>query len=744
MPSLDSNPRVSASKQLKRVALIGNPNTGKSTLFNCLTGLRQKVGNYSGVTVQKKTGITSIGGENIEILDLPGTYSLAAESPDERVVVEALRGEIENVDRPDMALCILDATNLKRNLFLAYQIGQLGLPMVLALNYWDSAKKRQIDIDLAELRSRLGVPVVPISASRAEGIAELKEAITETLVSQPRLRTPDWPDSVIEALDEMRAVLPSESLEKLDEAALLRSFFEGDKERLLRSGASETQVAEALNSGKKVLFKGGLNPANVEAVLLYRHIKTIIDSSIKHDALSQTRGSESIDSLLTHKWWGLLAFLGLMYLVFQSVYSWAGPFMDLIDGGKSALQGAVSSWLEGWSIINSLVTDGIVEGVGAVVIFLPQILILFFFISLLEDTGYMARAAFLMDKLFSWCGLSGKSFVPLLSSFACAIPGVMATRTIQDSKARLVTILVAPFMSCSARLPVYVLMIGAFIEPRYGAGVAGATLFVMHFVGLLVAMPFAYVMNKYVLKTPPQPFLLELPSYQIPKVKDVFIKMYSQGKEFVVNAGTVIFAITIVIWALLYFPRPESIMDETRDSFAASLAAERTINEAAALQAIEESEELQVELENLVSSAYVEQSLMGRMGKAVQPVFSAAGFDWKVTVGIIASFPAREVIISTLGIIFSLGGDVDEEAGDLRDTMANQTWPSGPRAGTPIFTIPVVIGIMVFFALCQQCGATLAIIAQETSWKWAVLSFVLMTSLAWVASIIVYQVGNWF
>ena len=331
-----------------------------------------------------------------------------------------------------MALCILDATNLKRNLFLAYQFGQLGLPMVLALNYWDSAKKRRIDIDLAELRSRLGVPVVPISASRAEGIAELKEAIAETLVSQPRLRTPDWPDSVIEALDEMRAVLPSESLEKLDEAALLRSFFEGDKERLLRSGASETQVAEALNSGKKVLFKGGLNPANVEAVLLYRHIKTIIDSSIKHDALSQTRGSESIDSLLPHKWWGLLAFLGLMYLVFQSVYSWAGPFMDLIDGGKSALQGAVSSWLEGWPIINSLITDGIVEGVGAVVIFLPQILILFFFISLLEDTGYMARAAFLMDKLFSWCGLSGKSFVPLLSSYACAIPGVMATRTIQD------------------------------------------------------------------------------------------------------------------------------------------------------------------------------------------------------------------------------------------------------------------------------------------------------------------------
>ncbi len=743
VPPIEKSVRVPASKRIQRVALIGNPNTGKSTLFNCLTGLRQKVGNYSGVTVQKKTGIASLSSGNVEILDLPGTYSLAAESPDERVVVDALRGEIENVDRPDLALCILDATNLKRNLFLAYQVGQLGLPMVLAFNYWDSAKKRQIDIDLDELRSRLGVPVVPISASRAEGIAELKEAISEALVSQPRMRTPDWPDPVIRALNEVRAALSDDQLSQLDEAALLRSLFEGDENRLIRTGVSEEIAAEALENGKRALFKGGLNPANVEAVLLYRHIKTVIDGCIKENALSQTCGSESIDSLLTHKWWGLTAFLALMYLVFQSVYSWAGPFMDLIDGGKSLVQDAVSSWLTGWPIINSLVTDGIIEGVGAVVIFLPQILILFFFISLLEDTGYMARAAFLMDKLFSWCGLSGKSFVPLLSSYACAIPGVMATRTIQDTKARLVTILVAPFMSCSARLPVYVLMIGAFIEPRYGAGVAGATLFLMHFVGLLVAMPFAYVMNKYVLKTPPQPFLLELPSYQIPKVKDVFIKMYSQGKEFVVNAGTVIFAITIVIWALLYFPRPESLVEETRASFASSLAVDRGISEAAAWQAIEESEDLQVALERRISSAYIEQSLMGKMGKAVQPVFNAAGFDWKITVGIIASFPAREVIISTLGIIYSLGGDVDEEAGDLREAMARQTWPSGPREGMPIFTIPVVIGIMVFFALCQQCGATLAIIAQETNWKWAGLSFVLMTSLAWIASIVVYQAGSW-
>lgn len=741
--SILANSRVSSGRP-RRVALIGNPNTGKSTLFNCLTGLRQKVGNYSGVTVQKKTGITLIGTERVEILDLPGTYSLAATSPDERVVVDALRGEVENLDRPDMALCIVDATNLQRNLFLAFQIGQLGLPMVLALNYWDTAQKRNIAIDIEELKSRLGIPIVPISASRAEGIVELKDAVIQALDEKPKLISPTWPESIEEAMAGVRAALSEPVSERLDNAAVMRGIFESDEEIFKRAGASESETQEALEVSKKALFKGGLNPANAEAVLLYRHIKEKVGPCISARDSSRIAGSESIDGLLTHKMWGLIAFLALMYLVFQSVYSWAGPFMDLIEGGKVVVQDTVSNLLSGWPMIESLVADGIIEGVGAVVIFLPQIMILFFFISLLEDTGYMSRAAFLMDKLFSWCGLSGKSFVPLLSSYACAIPGVMATRTIQDSKARLVTILVAPFMSCSARLPVYVLMIGAFIEPRYGAGVAGATLFLMHFVGLIVAMPFAYVMNRYILKTPPQPFLLELPSYQIPKVRDVLLKMYSQGKEFVVNAGTVIFAITIVIWALLYFPRNESVEVETRNAFVSEISAQNGWTEEVALERISEDEELQAALDHKVSSAFIEQSWMGRIGKTVQPVFAGAGFDWKITVGVIASFPAREVIISTLGIIYSLGGDVDEEAGDLREAMAGQKWQSGPKAGMPIFTIPVVIALMVFFALCQQCGATLAVIAQETSWRWAALSFGFMTILAWLASIGINQVGSWF
>lgn len=732
----------SGDGRLRRVALIGNPNTGKSTLFNCLTGMRQKVGNYPGVTVQKKTGTALIGSEKVEIHDLPGTYSLAAASPDERVVVDALRGEVENLERPDLALCIVDATNLQRNLFLAYQIGQLGLPMVLALNYWDSAKKRQIEVDVEELKKRLGIPIVPISASRAEGVAELKIAVAEALEESPLLLTPIWPETVIDAVEDAREALPQNCDERMDDASIMRGIFEGDDQIFIRAGASEGEARDALEHSKKALFKGGLNPANAEAVLLFRHIKEIVEPCINTSQSRRADGSESIDGLLTHRWWGLLAFLALMYLVFQSVYSWAGPFMDLIEGGKGVVQEALSNTLSPWPMLESLVTDGIIEGVGAVVIFLPQILILFFFITLLEDTGYMSRAAFLMDKLFSWCGLSGKSFVPLLSSYACAIPGVMATRTIQDPKARLVTILVAPFMSCSARLPVYVLLIGAFIEPKYGAGIAGATLFGMHFVGLIVAMPFAYLMNRFVLKTPPQPFLLELPNYQIPKVRDVLIRMYNQGKEFVVNAGTVIFAITIVIWAMLYFPRPESVALEAQGVFLESLAAENGWSIAESRVQLDASEDLQEVLDHQVSSAYIEQSFMGRIGKTVQPVFAGAGFDWKITVGVIASFPAREVLISTLGIIYSLGGDVDEEAGDLRETMASQTWSVGPQAGMPIFTIPVVIAIMVFFALCQQCGATLAIIAQETSWKWACVSFGFMTLLAWLASILINQVGS--
>jgi ferrous iron transport protein B len=415
--------------------------------------------------------------------------------------------------------------------------------------------------------------------------------------------------------------------------------------------------------------------------------------------------------------------------------------MDLIDAGTTWVQDLVSPILEPMPVLHSLVSDGIIAGVGGVVIFLPQILLLFFFIAILEDTGYLARAAFLMDKLFGWCGLNGKSFVPLLSGYACAIPGVMAARTLEDPKARLTTILITPFMSCSARLPVYVLLIGAFVEPVYGPFIAGLTLFLMHFVGALVALPLAWILNRCILKTKAQPFILEMPDYRVPAMRNVVIRMWERGREFVIRAGTVILAFSIIIWALLYFPRPESVVEHERAEIIAESV--KTMPEAEVLAALENPEsELSATLAHHIDGAYIEQSYLGRFGKAVQPVFDPAGFDWKITVGVLSSFPAREVIIATLGIIYNLGADVDEGSDDLRTVLAKETWQSGPRAGQPIFTIPVVLGLMVFFALCMQCGATVAIIAKEIGWSWATASFVTMTALAWLAAVLIYQIGS--
>jgi ferrous iron transport protein B len=392
--------------------------------------------------------------------------------------------------------------------------------------------------------------------------------------------------------------------------------------------------------------------------------------------------------------------------------------MDAIESVVARVQEFVAPWFAGWPALQSLVVDGVVGGAGGVLIFLPQILILFFFIALLEDTGYMARGAFLMDKMFGWCGLNGKSFVPMLSSYACAIPGILATRTIEDPRARLTTILVSPLMSCSARLPVYVLMIGAFIEPVYGAAVAGLVLFAIHFVGLAVAIPVAWWMNKFVLRARPQPFLLEMPPYRRPRLRDIFWRMWERAREFLVRAGTVIVAMTIIIWALVYFPRPA----EVRERFAVQPESAET--------------------ERLVDAAYIEQSYLARAGRAVQPVFEPAGFDWKITVGVLASFPAREVIIATLGTIYGIGQEVDEESGDLRSALARDVWTQGARSGLPVFTVPVALAIMVFFALCLQCGATVAVMAKEANWGWAVFGFFYMTALAWLGAVLTYQLGT--
>ncbi len=730
-----------APRRLARVAMLGNPNTGKTSLFNSLTGLRQRVGNYPGVTVEKKTGVMQLGQGEAELIDLPGTYSLAANSPDERVVVDVLSGHVAGIERPEALVCVVDATNLQRNLFLVSQVAELGIPIVVALNLWDSALKQGLNIKVDDLSMKLGVPVVTTVGRTGQGLPALRAAISQALWDKPAMTRIEWPESARQAEAKLRESIPEEVRNQLKELEVQRLLFDADSPIVDRVGWDREDARRVIDEARQPLWDAGVNPLAAEALFQYAHLKKILDGVIVAPAKEMPRGSESIDGILIHRFWGLVVFVGMMFVVFQGVYAGAGPLMDLIDGAKEWTQDLVRPWFESMPMLQSLVTDGIIEGVGAFMIFLPQILILFLFIALLEDTGYMARAAFLMDKLFNWCGLNGKSFVPMLSSYACAVPGIMATRTIDDPKARLTTILLAPLISCSARLPVYVLLIGAFVEPQLGPVWAGVTLFAMHFLGLFLAMILAFFFTRFLIRTKPQPFVLEMPAYHAPRMENVLFRMYEAGKEFVQRAGTVILAITVIIWALLYFPRPAGLEAEETKAFAAEHARILGLSEEDAAADIAQDEDLGAALQAHIDGAYVDQSLLGRMGKTLQPIFAPAGFDWKITVGVLASFPAREVIVSTLGIIYSLGGDVDEESGDLRQAMRSETWDDGAHAGEKVFNLPVVFAIMVFFALCSQCGSTLAVIAKESNWKWAAFAFAYLTGLAWVGAVIVYQIG---
>lgn len=742
---MQSSPALIAQGNL-HVALIGNPNTGKTTIFNNLTGMRQRTGNYPGVTVSSKIGQLRLKRATAELIDLPGTYSLSAHSPDERVVIDVLNGRFQNMGKPDVVLFIADATNLRRNLFLASQVATLKIPMVLILNQWDAVEPSGQRIDLNLLKGRLNIPVIPTVGTKDQGTDEIIKAI-ESQMEQPRfLPEIQWPASMDKAMERLRSSLPCIDEERLSESETHRLLFDTHSAEIQRLKVSPEEAQREVVQAREFLRQDGMNPLVAEAMLHYRHIDGLIGGIILKDADLAQGKTESIDRLLLHRGWGLAAFVAMMYVVFQAVYSWAGPMMDAIEAGKVWVQDLIGPGLDATPMLQSLILDGVIEGVGAFLVFLPQILILFAFISLLEDSGYMARAAFIMDKLFSWCGLNGKSFVPLLSSYACAIPGIMATRTIEDPKSRLATIFVAPFMSCSARLPVYVLCIGAFIEPVYGPWWAGFTLFLMHFVGLAVAVPTAWVVTRFVLKTKSQPFVMELPKYRAPRLRDVSYRMWQAGWDFVQKAGTIIFFITIVIWALLYFPNPEGLEEEVRQQFIAEKV-EAGHGPPAQIESLlaNPDSEFAHEFNLALGGAQINQSYMGRFGQVVQPIFEPAGFDWRISIGVLASYPAREVIISTLGIIYSLGGDVDEEDGNLRAALKNSKWQEGHRAGAPIYTIPVVIGLMVFFALCSQCGATTSIIIKETSVKWAVWSFLYMTALAWLGAVLCYQVGtNWF
>lgn len=733
------------SATLRKVAVIGNPNTGKSTLFNALTGMQSRTGNFPGVTVEKKVG--RLQGENrtVDLIDLPGTYSLSPRTPDEMVSVEVLLGRQKDVGEIDAVVCIVDASNLERNLYLVSQVLDLGLPTILVLNMWDVAQTRQVSIDVEGLRQRLGTQVVVCEAHRRMGVHELRQAIihSDSLVAPQRPKP--FPEAFYSECSVLQKLLSSMGSHKLPFYLIERLLIDvgGHVETQLTSEHGE-KLTTALQDARDRLRESGCRVPIIEAKARYKWAREVMDGLASVPRTRVTTRSDRIDRLLTHRIFGLFVFATVMFLIFQAIYTWSGPLMDVIDSGQGIVADLVSANVPPGPM-RSLLVDGVIAGVGGVLIFLPQIAMLFFFIAVLEDCGYMARAAFVMDRLMAKLGLSGKSFVPLMSSFACAIPGVMATRVIENRRDRMVTILVAPLMSCSARLPVYLLMTTAFVPPVMYAGgwvsLREIVLFVMYLVGIVVAVPVAWVLRKTFFKGETPPFVMELPSYKWPSARIVMARVYDRSKAFVVRAGTLIFATTVLVWAAAYFPADHTELHQVESQIEnvemrlAQFEAENSETEATAASA--ELDALQKK-QNRISSNLIEASFLGKAGHAIEPAVRPLGWDWKIGVGVIASFPAREVIIATLGTIYSLGGDVAEDDVSLTAQLRAATHPDG----TPVFNVVVACSIMVFFALCAQCAATLMVIRRETnSWRWPVFTFTYMTVLAYVGALITYQVG---
>lgn len=714
-----------------RVAVVGNPNTGKTTLFNALTGLRRKVGNYPGVTVERTIGVSESAAGRLELVDLPGTYSLSAGSPDELIAVEVLAGALPGEPPLDGVVVVVDATNLRRNLFLVTQVLALELPVVVALNMSDLAHSRGVEIDVGRLSERLGVPVVETVASRGEGLPRLVQALWSCRDRAGVAADPCRPPGLAEAVDQLRLGLGGAG------GSLTRPILE--RALLDVGGPAEAQVAqlsggrgEAILATVRDRFADGGDVGATEARERYRRIDELLAGVERRRSLPLV--ADRIDRVVHHPLAGTLILLGLLTVVFQSVFAWAAPLVELIDAGVSAVGRGVAAVLPDGAL-ESLLVDGVVAGVGAVVVFLPQVVILFLFLVVLEDSGYMARVAFLLDRLMRACGLSGHSVIPMLSSFACAVPGIMATRVISDRRDRVATILAAPFMTCSARLPVYGLLIGAFVPavPLAGGllGLQGLTLLGLYLLGIGSGVLAALVAKRTVLAGPPPPFLLELPPYRWPQPRSVVTEVWQRARAFLLRAGTFIFAASLVVWALAYFPHSESIEQRYETARA----------DAAAQLEGAELEEALARLDTAESSAQLENSLLGRGGRWLEPLCRPLGWDWRITAAVVASFPAREVVVAALATTTAVG------SGDEDTTSLAERLRTVERAdGSPLLTAPVALGLMVFVALCLQCVSTMAVMARESgSWRWPVAAWLVMTGLAWLAAFVTVRVAAlWF
>ncbi|RYG21180.1 MAG: ferrous iron transport protein B [Chitinophagaceae bacterium] len=696
-----------------RIALVGNPNTGKSTLFNLLTGLNQKVGNFPGITVDKKIGFCKLdSGKTAEIVDLPGTYSLYPKSKDESIVFQVLADKT-NPSHPDVVVLVADATNLRRNLLLYSQVADLGLPMLLVLNMADLAKKEGININVDRLAKRLSVQVVAISARASDGIEKLRAALSNVTLISTQVKSVDVtifaPDAIAAIKTKFNSHNDYYALQVLHQHEYLDFF-------------TPQQQAEIEAIEKEYEFDTNTLQA-AETVARYRHLSTVLsDIVVDLGAAKKFQVTDRLDAVLTHKVWGFAIFIGILFLIFNAIFAWASYPMDLIDGAFGWLAQKGHDHLPA-GLLTDLLLDGILAGLGGIVIFVPQIAILFAFISILEDTGYMARVTFMMDKIMSKVGLSGKSVVPMIGGLACAVPSIMAARNIESWKDRMITIMVTPLVSCSARLPVYILIISLIIpnENLFGfINKQGLALMAMYLVGMVAAVVVAWMM-KFVLKAKERSyFIMELPVYRAPRWKNVFLTVYEKAKTFIVEAGKVIIAISIVLWVMASFG-PGNRFENIEKKYALALA-DTTQNTA--------------HIQSIINSEKLENSYVGILGHWIEPAIRPLGYDWKIGIALITSFAAREAFVGTMATIYSVDGG-DEDTDTIKERMSASV---NSKTGLPVYTFATGISLMLFYAFAMQCMSTVAVVYRETkSWKWPMIQLVYMTTLAYLASLVAYQ-----
>lgn len=696
------------SKQNINVALIGNPNVGKTSVFNQLTGLNQQVGNYPGITVEKKVGFCKLSTNiNANVIDLPGTYSLNASSVDENMVIELLLNKNDKL-YPDVIVLIVEIENLKRNLLLFTQIKDLEIPTILVINMIDRMKYKGISLDIPHLESRLKTKIALVSSRNGTGFEALKNAITsyKTISTEPCLNASSIDE---EYFNTLRKTFPSQSLYKL----WLLITQDANFVDLNRKAIKNDSFTKSNSELKKLQQK--------ETIKRYQFINDALKLGHKVDSASAKDFRSKLDRVLTHKIWGYVIFFFILFGIFQSIFEWSKMPMDFIDRSFANLSSLASDHLPPGAFTN-LIAEGIIPGIGGILIFIPQIAFLFLFISILEESGYMSRVVFLMDKIMSKFGLSGKSVVPLISGTACAIPAIMATRNIENWKERLITILVTPFTTCSARLPVYAIIIGLVIPDDYFLGILnlqGLTLMLLYLLGFGMALFSAYILHKVLQINCKTFFVVEMPNYKLPLLKNVAINVVEKTKSFVFGAGKIILSISIILWFLasngpsIKFSNAETILQLKPENNSLS----------------------EVELKNKVASYKLENSYIGLMGKAIEPAISPLGYDWKIGIAIISSFAAREVFVGTLATIYSVGGSNNEAT--IKNKMAAEI---NPTTGNKVFNFASGISLLLFYAFAMQCASTLAVTKKETnSWKWPLAQLVFMSGFAYVVALIAYQ-----